>query len=243
MLARWAWANGHPDWVLQDGADDPWPAYGDGEGCPEATNAPTIVGGFANVAAEPVWDYNLAIAEEVVDLGADDVLLDDVRRPDGDPASMVAEGIEGTMVETLARFLGQAQQRVRDGGAYLGATVTGISVRDPSEYDQDIAAMAPHVDYLAPEVYPEVYSSGFFDLPDPQAEPGAAVRGALGEAAARVGDLPTPLIPWLQDYSSAVTYGLAEVQAQVDGAAAAGSCSWVVRDPEFTFTPGVTGAC
>ena len=66
---------------------------------------------------------------------------------------------------------------------------------------------------------------------------------ALEEASSKLGDQPTPLIPWLQDYSSAFTYGVAEVQAQVDGAAAAGSCSWIMQDAENTYTPGITTAC
>jgi hypothetical protein len=243
LLARWAWANGHPDWVLQDTANDPWPAYGDGEGCPEATNAPRIVGGFTNVASEPVWDYNIALAQEAAAAGVDDVLLDDVRRPDGDLSYLRAVGLEGTIADTLVAFLGRAQDALRSEGAYLGATVTGVSVRDPSVYDQDLAGMGAVVDYLAPEVYPESYSAGFFNLPDPQAEPGATVEAALQAAAGEVGDQRTPLVPWLQDYSGAVTYGAAEVQAQVDGAAAVGACSWVVADPDYSYTPGIRSGC
>ncbi|HEY8057531.1 MAG TPA: putative glycoside hydrolase, partial [Acidimicrobiales bacterium] len=117
LLARWAWANGHEDWVLQDTANDPWPVYGDAEGCPAAANAEPIVGGFTNYANAEVWDYNLGLAEEVVGLGADNVLLDDVRRPDGDPAFLNAVGITGTTVETLTAFLAEAQSRVRPEGA------------------------------------------------------------------------------------------------------------------------------
>ena len=190
-----------------------------------------------------MWDYNLALAEEVAGLGVDNVLLDDVRRPDGDLTFLNAVGITGTNVETLTAFLAEAQARVRAEGAYLGATTTGISVRDPLFYDQDLASMATAVDYLAPEVYPETYSSGYFNLPDPQTAPGGAVEGAVTEAKDQLGDRPTPIVPWLQDYSADVPYGVAEVQAQVDGAAAAGSCSWIVRDTEFTYTAGITTAC
>ena len=243
LLARWAWANNHPDWVLQDTADDPWPAYGDGEGCPEAVNAPSIVGGFTNFASPAVQDYNIALAEEAAALGADQVLVDDVRRPDGDATYMQVPGRIGTNVETLAGFLGRTQQTVRAEGAYLGATVTSFSVQDPTEYDQDLAAMGAVVDYLSPESFPESYSSGAFGVAEPQSDPGGTVEGAVNAAKEQLGDLATPIVPWLQDYSSAVTYGAAEVQAQVDGAAAAGSCSWIVRDVEFTYTPGITGAC
>ena len=170
-------------------------------------------------------------------------MLDDVRRPDGDLTYVQAVGMTGTNVETLTGFLGRAQQRVRGEGAYLGATTTGLSVRDPAVYDQDLAAMGAAVDYLSPEVYPESYSSGFFNQADPESAPGPTVQGAVAAAREQLGDLATPIVPWLQDYSAGVTYGVAEVQAQVDGAAAAGACSWIVRDTEFTYTPGVTGAC
>ncbi len=244
LLSRWAWANGHPDWVLRDTADDPWPEYGDGEGCPEATNAPPIGGGFANVASRAVWDYNLALATEAAALGADQVLLDDVRRPGGDLTFMQAEGLLGTYVETLTAFLAEAREAVRAEGAYLGATLAGLSVTDASTYDQDTAAMAPVVDFLAPEVYPESYSSGFFNVADPVAAPGATVEGAVSTVAERRGEATTPIVPWLQDYSSgAVTYGTAEAQAQIDAAAAAGSCSWVLRDPELTYSTGLTPGC
>ncbi len=243
LLARWAWANNHPDWVLQDTADDPWPAYGDGEGCPEAVNAPSFVGGFTNFASPAVQDYNIALAEEAAALGADQVLVDDVRRPDGDATYMQVPGRIGTNVETLAGFLGRTQQTVRAEGAYLGATVTSFSVQDPTEYDQDLAAMGAVVDYLSPESFPESYSSGAFGVAEPQSDPGGTVEGAVNAAKEQLGDLATPIVPWLQDYSSAVTYGAAEVQAQVDGAAAAGACSWIVRDIDFTYTAGITGAC
>jgi hypothetical protein len=155
---------------------------------------------------------------------------------------MQAVGLQGTNVATFRQFLTDAREAVRPEGTYLGATVTGISVRDEAVYDQDLSEMAAAVDYLAPEVYPEVYGPGFFNLADPQAQPGEAVEAALNEAKAKLGERRTALVPWLQDYSSDVPYGPAEVQAQVDGAAAAGSCSWVLRDPEFTFTTGISAA-
>jgi len=243
LLARWAWANNHADWVLQDTANDPWPEYGDGEGCPEATNAEPIIGGFTNFASADVQGYNIALAEEAAALGADQVLVDDVRRPDGDATYMLVPGRIGSNGETLADFLGQAQQAVRAEGAYLGATVTGLSIQSPTEYDQDPATMAPVVDYLSPEIYPESFSAGAFGVADPQSSPGATIEGAVNAINEQVGDLATPIVPWLQDYSSAVTYGVVEVQAQVDGAAAAGACSWIMSDVDFTYTTGITPAC
>jgi hypothetical protein len=245
MLARWGWANGHQDWVLQDTAHDPWPEYGDGEGCREATNAPMIGGGFTDFGNGAVAEYNAAIAAEVAGMGADNVLVDDVRRPGGDLANMNVVANDISM--HLTDFLDSAHAAVRAEGAYLGASISGLSVRDPATYGQDLAAFGPSVDYLAPEVYPESYGSGYFNLPDPQAQPGPAVQGAVQAASDQLTaadpPLATPLVPWLQDYTSSIPYGQAEVQAQVDGAGAAGACSWILRDPELTFTTGLTAAC
>jgi hypothetical protein len=218
LLARWGWANGHPDWVLQDTANDPWPAYGDGAGCPAAESAEPIVGGFTNVASPAVWTYNTDLAVEAAAAGVDDIVLDDVRRPDGDLSFMQAVGVQGGIPDALVAFLGQARDRVRAEGAYLGATVTGTSTRDPSVYDQHLGAMAAAVDYLAPELASE-------------ASVGGALRAALAQLQAR-----SPMVPWLAGQEGTA-------QAQVNAVGAAGACSWVLTDPDFTYPAGIDPAC
>jgi hypothetical protein len=116
-------------------------------------------------------------------------------------------------------------------------------VRDPLAYGQDLGRFATAADYIAPEVYPESYSSGFFNLESPIDQPGRAVAGALTEAREQVGDRPVELVPWIQDYSGAVPYGPAQVQAQVDGAAEVGSCSFVREDPSRNYTAGIEARC
>jgi len=147
------------------------------------------------------------------------------------------------MAEALTDFLERAHRVARSEGAYLGVTASGLSVRNPTVYSQDLARFATAVDYISPEVYPESYSSGFFNLDSPIDAPGPAVAGALGEAREQIGDVPIELVPWIQDYSGAVPYGAAEVQAQVDGAAEAGSCSYVREDPSRNYTAGIEPAC
>ena len=266
VLTAWAWSSGRPQWVLQDTSSSPWPDFTAPEGCADPAVAPPLRGGAAAFTEADVQDYVLDIVRATAAAGFGDVMLDDVRRPSGDPANMqgagadaeAATGSEGEqpdqvdedevssadpMAEALTDFLERAHRVARSEGAYLGVTASGLSVRDPTVYSQDLARFATAVDYISPEVYPESYSSGFFNLDSPIDAPGPAVAGALGEVREQIGDVPIELVPWLQDYSGAVPYGAAEVQAQVDGAAEAGSCSYVREDPSRNYTAGIEPAC
>jgi hypothetical protein len=257
VLTAWAWSNGRPEWVLQDTSNSPWPDFTAPEGCVDPGVAPALSGGAAAFTDPDVQEYVLSIVRAAAAAGFDDVMLDDVRRPSGDPANLkltvaapvVDEGGEDGVAradpfaEALTEFLKRARGVARSEGTYLGVTASGLSVRDPSVYSQDLARFATAVDYIAPEVYPESYSSGFFNLDSPIDAPGQAVAGALREVRDQIGEAPIELVPWIQDYSGAVPYGAADVQAQVDGAAEAGSCSFVREDPARNYTAGIHPSC
>ena len=242
LLVRWAWANGNIGWVLQDTAGDPWPVFGGTDGCPEATNAPALSGGFANFNAPEVHDYNTALAVEAAELGVDEIVLVDARRPDGSLENMVLSApLEPA--EAIAQFVQGVRREVRAQDALVGVALHPLSVNDPTLFDQDPAELADAADYLAPLIFPEGYSSGFFNVVDPESQPGETVRGGLGAIDEQLDGHPVPRVVWIQDYSGAVTYGLPQVQAQVDAAAAAGVCAWVTDDPDGTYTPGLQPAC
>jgi hypothetical protein len=256
-LTAWAWSNRHPEWVLQDTSSSPWPDFTAPDDCADPGVAPALGGGAANFTEPEVQEYVLSIVRATAAAGFGDVMLDDVRRPSGDPANLkltLADPVEGEdeeaeavsadpVAEALTEFLQRARDVARSEGAYLGVTASGLSVREPSVYSQDLARFATAVDYIAPEVYPESYSTGFFNLESPINAPGQAVAGALQEAREQVGDAPIELVPWIQDYSGAVPYGAAEVQAQVDGAAEVGSCSFIREDPSRNYTAGIQASC
>ena len=70
-----------------------------GLGAPDARRAAPVgaYGGFTNYVRPEVRAYNLAIAEEAARAGVDDILWDYVRRPEGDPATMVVPGLTGLL--------------------------------------------------------------------------------------------------------------------------------------------------
>lgn len=223
VLADWAWANGHRDWVLQDPKGGKYAAYG----------------GFANYANQAVRDYNLALAEEAARAGFDEILWDYVRRPEGDPAEMVVPSMTGTGRTTgdmIVEFLGQGQALLRPLGVYQGASVFGIAATRPENIGQPIDRIATVVDYVAPMIYPSHYVDGECGVTSPRREPYAIVACSLKDFKRVMGSAPAVLVPWLQDFSlDGIRYGAPEVAAQVRAATDAGARGFLLWNPSANY--------
>ena len=220
VLADAAWKAGRRDEVIQMPDGTPYAGYG----------------GFTNFAHPAVRKYNIDIAEEAARLGVDDILYDYVRRPDGPIENMRLPGLTVSPEDGVAGFLAESRARLRPLGVYQGASVYGISVDRPTQIAQDLTKMAPAVDYLAPMVYPSHWNKGEYGVADPNRSPYEITQRSLARFQAKVEGTDVKIIPWLQDFSLGVTYGPAEVAAQIKAAADAGIEDWILWDPAVTYT-------
>ena len=143
VLAQAAWAAGNRDWVLQTPDGQPLAAYG----------------GYTNYVKPEVRAYNLAIAQEAALAGIDDIMWDYVRRPEGDPVTMVVPGLTGLSSEEIGAFLREGHAMLRPYGVFQGAAVFGISASRPQTIAQDISLISQHVDYVAPMLYPDLWGA------------------------------------------------------------------------------------
>jgi hypothetical protein len=227
ILAEAKWAAGERDWVLQTPGGEMLGSYG----------------GFTNYVHPGVRDYNLDLAEEAVAAGVDDILWDYVRRPEGKPESMVIPGRTRPTTEEIADFLREGMQRLRPLGAYQGASVFGIAASRPNTIGQDIALMAPWLDYVAPMVYPSHWNAGEYGVDDPNRQPYDIVTASLADFQQVLAGTGVPLVPWLQDFDDGVRYGVAEVRAQQQAAADLGIDSWLMWNSSANYTwDAFTGA-
>jgi len=221
-LASWAWANGRRDWVVQTPAGGMLDTYG----------------GFSNPANAEVHRYNLDIALEAADAGVDDILWDYVRRPEGDPATMVIPGLPGSTSNAIVGFLGTTHAALRQRGVYQGAAVFGIAADRPDAVGQDIPRMSRNVDYLAPMLYPSHWSNGEYNVKNPNKQPGDIVKAALADFQVKMEGTGKYLMPWVQDFSLGVPYGPTEVRAQIDAAASLGVSDWLLWNAGAIYTRG-----
>jgi hypothetical protein len=220
ILARAAWDRGHRDQVIQTPAGEPYAGYG----------------GFTNFAHPVVQQYNIDVAVEAARAGVDDILYDYVRRPDGPLSSMVFPGIEGRAPEkVVAAFLRETREALAPTKAYLGASVFGIAATRPHEIGQSIPAIARHVDYVAPMLYPSHWGPYEYRLANPNAEPYEIVKRSLPDFIAAVEGKGARVVPWLQDFSLGLEYGTDEVRAQIEATLDAGIDEFLLWDPEVTY--------
>lgn len=222
ILARAAWARGDRDWVLQTPTGEPLANYG----------------GFTNYVHPAVRRYNLDLAEEAARAGIDDILWDYIRRPEGNPSSMVVPGLTGKTAEHITSFLDEGHRMLRRYGVFQGASVFGIAATRPDTIGQHIPSIARVVDYVSPMVYPSHWNKGEYGVADPNRMPYEIVAASLADFAAVLQGSGAVLVPWLQDFSMGVTYGAAEVRAQIRAAADLGIESFLLWNASSRYTPG-----
>jgi hypothetical protein len=224
-LAKWAWNNGHRDWVIQTPGGKMLETYG----------------GFTNPAHPEVHRYNLELALEAADAGVDDIMWDYVRRPEGDPATMVIPGIPAIVDSSstaIVNFLATTHAALRERSVYQGAAVFGIAADRPDAVGQDIPRMSRHVEYLAPMLYPSHWVPGEYGVTNPNKQPYDIVKVTLADFQAKMAGTGAALVPWLQDFSLGQTYGPAEVRAQMDAAASVGVRDWLLWNAGASYTLG-----
>ncbi|MBY5164350.1 putative glycoside hydrolase [Salsipaludibacter albus] len=210
-LAQWAWENDRRDMVTQTDDGEPFTgSYGEFA--------------FTNFAHPDVQQYNVDIALEAASMGFDDILYDYIRRPDGSLDGMEFPGIgDRTPEEAVVEMMATAYPLLREQGVWVGASVFGIAVTRPTEIAQDIPAMAEHVDYIAPMVYPNHWGPGEYGLDSPEDAPYEIVEQSLADFQEQVAGTDTVIMPWLQDFGG---YGESEVRAQIEATEAATGNAW-----------------
>jgi peptidoglycan/xylan/chitin deacetylase (PgdA/CDA1 family) len=193
-------------------------------------------GGFTNFANATVRKYNIDVAVAAARAGVDDVLYDYVRRPDGPRSSMVFPRLRGTPERSIVEFIRETRRALEPYGTYLGVSVFGVAATRPTEVAQAIPALARESDYIAPMVYPSHWAPGEYNVAAPNSQPYEIVLRSLRDFAEQTHGTGARVVPWLQDFTLGVSYGEAEVRAQIRAARRAGLDEYLLWDPEVTYT-------
>lgn len=179
---------------------------------------------------EETWDYNIAIAKEVAEMGFDEVQVDYIRFPsDGDIRNTrysqpsTPEGRTQAIGDFCARF----QEALRPLGVFTSADVFGLTVwveEGDMGIGQRVEDVAPYVDYLCPMVYPSTFALGGLGYANPALHPYQVVYRSYQKGKTRT---ETRIRPWLQHFSiRGVEYTLERLLAQKQAAIDADACGW-----------------
>jgi hypothetical protein len=185
---------------------------------------------FVNPYNEDVWKYNVEIAKEAVKLGFKEIQFDYVRFPEG--FEKRADTLKYTKnskprVEIVADFVKYARSELAPLGVRVSVDIFGYAASVPAAegIGQDFVKISKNVDVISPMVYPSHYSTGWFDVKDPDKNPYATIKGSMVDTHKKLNPLGSykPIIrPWIQDFTASwlgsghyVKYGKQQVEDQI----------------------------
>ena len=180
---------------------------------------------------QEVRDYNLALVQEIIALGFDEVQFDYLRFPSDGQIKNLVYAQESTLesrTAAMAEFCRQAHALTNHSPTFLSGDIFGLTPWVESGdmgIGQRLEDIAPHMDYVSPMLYPSTFIPGNLGLDAPQLYPYEIINRSVERQQER----STTLVrPWLQHYSlGEVEYGPVQLLKQRKGAEDAGSCGWL----------------
>jgi len=194
---------------------------------------------------EETWAYNIAIAQEAVRKGFDEVQFDYVRFPtDGKLSAAKYSKVNNkdTRLPTIAGFLGRARKEIGPLGAFVAADVFGYTAFNENDTDigQRVEELAANLDYICPMVYPSGYHKGIPGYRNPVENSYQVVHESVRLTRKRAAHTVVRVRPWLQDFKDYAfdrrIFGVNEVKAQIKGADDAGGSGWMLWNPKNDYT-------
>ena len=196
---------------------------------------------WMDTASKEVWDYNIAIAREILNRGVDEVNFDYIRFASDGNLNDIKHPFwdEKTLKTNIVRdFFQYLREQLPD--AKLSADLFGLVTinTDGLGIGQHLEYALPYFDAIAPMVYPSHYFKNFIGYENPAEYPYEVIKYSLDMAVNRIKKYelrikqeigtttPMPKIaklrPWLQDFDLGADYDAAKVLAQIQAVYDAG---------------------
>ncbi len=203
------------------------------------------------------WDYIILVAKESHKIGFDEINFDYIRFPsDGNMQDISFPFSSTTPKATVMKnFFEYLHNRIESdpelAGLKTSADLFGMVTNtfDDMGIGQVLENALPYFDYIMPMVYPSHYPPNFQGYKEPESHPYEIIKFAMQEAVVRSEALASStgqskieyknkMRPWLQDFGLRVSYGPAEVRAQIKATNDLGLTSWILWSPSNKYTVG-----
>lgn len=203
---------------------------------------------WVDPTSREVWDYNIAIAEDALSRGFDEINFDYIRFPtDGDLRALEYPFYQGKTLKAdeIKKFFAYLDEHLhKTPGVKISADLFGLTTvnTDDLGIGQILENALTHFDYVNPMIYPSHYATGFIGYKSPASHPYEVVKYSLDHAMTRLraGDFRGRLRPWLQDFNLiGVNYYAKEVRAQIQATYDAGvTDGWLIWNAGNVYTIG-----
>lgn len=212
---------------------------------------------WVDTTSKDVWDYNIAVAREVLDRGVDEANFDYIRfASDGNLKDIKYPVWDGKTlkIQALREFFKYLRNELWD--KTISADLFGLVTvnTDGLGIGQHLEYALPYFDFIAPMVYPSHYFKGFIGYEKPAEYPYEIVKYSMDSAIARYGiyknyqlsqGINQPIAkfrPWLQDFDLGADYDKEKVLAQIKAVNDAGAANpeanngWMLWNPSNIYT-------
>lgn len=206
---------------------------------------------WVNPYEKEVWEYLREIGIEAAKVGFDEIQYDYIRFSTDISANKVDFGenaIDKSKTEIITEFTKYITEELKPYGVFVAADVYGTII--DSEVDQkivgqDYISMSKYLDYICPMVYPSHYANGVYGLSVPDAKPYETVKYAMQAATEQLNNIPENENKainrvWIQSFTAKwvnghISYGPAEIRAQIKGAYDAGYEEWILWNAAMKY--------
>lgn len=186
-----------------------------------------------------VWDYNVELAKEAIDLGFDEINFDYVRFPsDGNMSLVVYNTGDRKRYEVMGEFYAYLDEKLSDEPAYISLDLFGFVMErhDGMSIGQRLEDAVDHVDYIAPMMYPSHYPPGHLGLDNPAAHPGAVIRNGMKKGAPYFEGKRAQARPWIQAFHIGAHYDASKIRAQIDEVENYTDGGWLLWNASNNYT-------
>lgn len=192
-----------------------------------------------------VWDYNIAIAKIVAELGFDEVQFDYVRFPDTRGGAFSKSATEESRTQAITGFLEAAYRALTPYNIMVAADIFGYVSwnTDDTDIGQKIAPITKVVDVVSPMLYPSGYHLGIPGYSNPIEHPYQIVYLSLKRAQERTGASPLHFRPWLQAFRDYAFHGgdfkEERMRIQIEASDDFGASGWMFWNPRNIYPDGI----
>ncbi len=187
-----------------------------------------------------VWDYNIMLAKEAIQIGFDEIQFDYIRYPALGNGHIQAVTPENKSKSTIINQFSQyAQNQLFDFNIPLSTDVFGLTttVKGDLGIGQNFTEIANIINIISPMIYPSHYSEGVYGIKLPESEPYKVINRSLTDAQKKViGNRNVNIRPWLQDFSVRHKYTYKEVLEQIKAVEDLGINEWLLWNPSSRYT-------
>ncbi len=193
---------------------------------------------WVDSARKDLWNYNIEIAKETIDLGFDEINFDYVRFPTDGNMSQAVIPSSTARNTVMANFFKYLSDNLKDEPAHISVDFFGLVMENHTgmSIGQKIDTASDWVDYISPMMYPSHYGAGHLGLKNPAANPGKVIDNGMKKGSPLFVNKRAQVRPWLQAFNIGAMYGAANIRAQIDMVEKYPNAGWLLWNAANRYT-------